>query len=225
MRAGVAEQYSIVKTTIPPEMDGLWDGPAWRAVTALDVAQFRPEGSDHRPVTSCKLQYSSTGIFGLFKVEDRYVRCVQTGFQSEVFKDSCVEIFLEPLPGKGYFNFEFSCGGSLLVHHVKNSTRTNGKFRDYERLDSNDDLQILRFHSAPESIEPEHQSAMTWFLEFFIPFTILEKYVGPIEPGRSWRGNLFKCGDETSHPHWASWSVLDELNFHMPQNFGVFQFK
>jgi len=35
------------------------------------------------------------------------------------------------------------------------------------------------------------------------------------------RGNFFKCGDETSHPHWASWSpISEELNFHRPETFG-----
>ncbi len=225
MRTGIVPRYDITKAKIEPEMSGLWDGPAWHSVTQLGIDNFRIESSDHRPVTSCKLQYSKLGLFGLFKVEDRYVRCVHTGFQSDVYKDSCVEIFLEPFPGKGYFNFEFSCGGSLLVFHVKDPLRSNGGFRDSEPLDSQDDLQVLRFHSAPESIEPEQQSAKTWFLEFFIPFTIFEKYVGPLQSMASWKGNLYKCGDETSHPHWASRAPLDELNFHRPQNFGVFRFK
>ncbi|MCD6337129.1 MAG: hypothetical protein J7M01_02720, partial [Candidatus Marinimicrobia bacterium] len=37
-------------------------------------------------------------------------------------------------------------------------------------------------------------------------------------------GNLYKCGDKTSHPHWASWSPIDKLNFHQPKHFGEFVF-
>jgi len=43
--------------------------------------------------------------------------------------------------------------------------------------------------------------------------------------GTEWRANCFKCADETSHPHWASWAPIGEaLNFHQPQYFGVFHF-
>ena len=39
--------------------------------------------------------------------------------------------------------------------------------------------------------------------------------------GQVWRANLYKCGDQTSHPHWASWAPIGEaLNFHQPGFFG-----
>ena len=41
---------------------------------------------------------------------------------------------------------------------------------------------------------------------------------------QAWRGNLYKCGDRTSHPHWAAWSPVDELNFHLPRCFGTLRF-
>jgi hypothetical protein len=41
-----------------------------------------------------------------------------------------------------------------------------------------------------------------------------------IEKGNLWRANFYKCGDDTSHPHWAAWSPVDELNFHLPRCFG-----
>ena len=43
---------------------------------------------------------------------------------------------------------------------------------------------------------------------------------------RRWRGNAFKCADETSHPHWASWAPIGEaLNFHAPGWFGDLDFE
>jgi len=220
-----SRRYTIKAVTIEPELQGLWDGPSWTSITPLEIAEFRPEGSDHRPVSHCKLQYSNLGLFGIFKVQDRYVRCVHTAFQSDVFKDSCVEIFLEPKPGRGYLNFEFNCGGSLLAFHVIDPTRTKSGFKDYAVLDSNDDSLIKRFHSLPVRIEPEDPAEQTWYLEFLIPFTVLEKYVGSMDEQKSWRANLYKCGDETSHPHWAAWSPIDELNFHAPENFGSLIFE
>ena len=51
------------------------------------------------------------------------------------------------------------------------------------------------------------------------PGIILVQYCGgaPPVPGDRWRANFYKCGDETSHPHWASWSPVGRLDFHRPQ--------
>ncbi|MCH8859253.1 MAG: hypothetical protein IID54_06710 [Proteobacteria bacterium] len=37
----------------------------------------------------------------------------------------------------------------------------------------------------------------------------------------NWRGNFYKCGDKTSHPHWGMWSpITNRLSFHQPALFG-----
>ena len=37
-----------------------------------------------------------------------------------------------------------------------------------------------------------------------------DQYFGDIQPtlSRGWRGNFYKCADESSHPHWASWAPI-----------------
>ena len=41
-----------------------------------------------------------------------------------------------------------------------------------------------------------------------------------------WFDTFFKCADESSHPHWASWSPLGaELNFHTPEYFQELYFE
>jgi hypothetical protein len=76
-------------------------------------------------------------------------------------------------------------------------------------------------------VEPEIQEPTTWFIEFRIPISLLEKYVGPIgDPrGQRWTANFYKCGDKTSHPHWISWAPVDQLNFHLPRCFGPIVFE
>ena len=71
-----------------PALRGLWDGPAWMRADTLELAHFRPEGSGYRPKTCVKLLYTAEGIFGIFRVEDRYVRCVRTRYGDPVYKDS-----------------------------------------------------------------------------------------------------------------------------------------
>ena len=220
-------QYIVRSAAVKPDLTGHWDGPAWDQAETLELIHFRPEGSDHKPKTSVRLLYNSSGIFGIFRIEDHYVRSIHTKYLSPVYKDSCVEFFVKPKQDKGYFNFEFNCGGALLCTYIVDPTRTPEGFRDFLKLSEEDGKQILIYHSMPDIVELEITEAVTWFLEFFIPFSLLEQYVGSIGnvSNQSWHANFYKCGDETSHPHWASWTPLPEKNFHMPECFGTLSFE
>ncbi|MEW6488453.1 MAG: carbohydrate-binding family 9-like protein, partial [Thermodesulfobacteriota bacterium] len=79
-----------------------WEGSAWAPAETLELACFRPEGSPHRPRTRARLLYGDARLFGIFRVEDRYVRSRHTRYGDPVYRDSCVEVFLDPRPGKGY---------------------------------------------------------------------------------------------------------------------------
>ena len=218
--------YPLYPATRRPEFKGRWDGAAWLKTPVLGIDQFRPESSRHRPVVQAKLLYGLEGIFGLYRVQDRFVRCVYRRYQDPVYNDSCVEFFVQPRSDKGYFNFEFSCGGALRASYIEDPTRIGRGFRAYTRLTKQDSRQLTIYHSLPSLVDPECEEDVTWFLEFFIPSELLEKYTGPVDtsPGSIWRANLFKCADQTSHPHWAAWSPVDDLNFHLPHCFGKLQF-
>ena len=207
-------------------MHGLWDDAVWRRIESIAVNCFRPEGSDHRPRTFCKLLYNDQNLFGIFRVEDQFVRCIHKGFQDDVWKDSCVELFIQPAGSAAYFNFEFNCGGVLLASYVTNPARTNGRLQGFVPLTTDDDRQIPRFASLAPAVEPEITDPVTWHLEFCLPFAVLENYIEtlPNRPGQIWRANFYKCGNETSHPHWASWMPLAQRNFHDPTSFGSIEF-
>jgi hypothetical protein len=210
-----------------PRLEDGWDHPAWAAAEPLELASFRPEGSDHRPRTRARLAWEDTGLCGLFRVEDRHVRSVHTRFGEPVYEDSCVEIFLQPKPGRGYLNFEMNAGGALLACHVTDHRRTADGFAAFTRLTEADGGRVAVRSTLPRVIEPEIDGPLDWQLSFFVPTALLEAFVGPIGPlaGQEWRANLFKCGDRTSHPHWASWCPVDELNFHLPHCFGTLRFE
>ena len=209
--------YTISKIT-----SGLVD-KAWSSLPAAEVNQFLPQSSRHRPLTIARLAHDGLNLCGRFEVEDQYVRSVRTGYGSEVWKDSCVEFFVEPKLGRGYFNFEFNCGGAFLVNHIVDPTRTPTGFKKFTRLPEAVAKQVRVRSSLPPVVEPEIIQATDWTLEFHIPFALLEEYVGALGEmtGQLWRGNFFKCAEENSHPHWAAWSPVSEFNFHLPQCFGT----
>ena len=220
-------RYTVRYATVRPALKGEWRGPAWARAETLEVAHFRPGSSDHRPRTLARVLWDELGLYGLFQVQDRYVRCAHSGYMAPTYLDSCVEIFIQPKGDKGYLNFEFSCGGSLLCFYIVDPTRVPGGFQDFSPLTESDGSQVTIYHSMPSRVEPEITESTEWYLEFFIPFSMLEKWVGPLSPvgGQEWRANLYKCGDQTSHPHWASWAPLDETNFHLPRCFGTIWFE
>ncbi|WP_176013003.1 carbohydrate-binding family 9-like protein [Victivallis sp. Marseille-Q1083] len=203
------------------ELSAGWDSPCWADVEPIKIEYFRPESSDHRPVVRCKLQHDDFGLYGLFQVQDRFVRCVADHFQDSVCQDSCVELFIEPPGSQGYFNFEFSGNGQYLIYHVRDARRTSSGFADYSALTAEEGAKVKVFHTLPDRVEPELAEPVTWRLGFFIPFSLIAGRVGITRPvhNQTWRANLFKCGDQTSHPHWASWQLVEELNFHAPESF------
>ncbi|NTW76636.1 MAG: hypothetical protein HGB33_02455 [Syntrophaceae bacterium] len=220
------KKYNIMYTSQPPAINSLWDSGTWKNIPALEIDCFRKESSSHRPQTRCKLLYDREIIYGIFHVIDQYVRCVHTEFQSEVYKDSCVEFFLQPKASSNYFNFEFNCGGALLASYVADPTRIDGKVSEFIPLTPEDNREIKRYSSLPATVESEITRPITWFLGFSIPFAVLTRYttIPPDVGSQIWRANFYKCGNETSHPHWGSWSPVHELNFHLPADFGEIHF-
>lgn len=67
-----------------------------------------------------------------------------------------------------------------------------------------------------------------WSVTAGIPATLLGKVYGSdpavFTPGYSFRGNFYKCGDETAVPHYGMWNPVctDKPDFHRPEYFGDF---
>lgn len=216
---------------------------AWSHSDLADVLNFHPQSSSHRPKTLVRCLAQSRSLHVWFNVNDRFVRCVHTGYQSRVSRDSCVEFFIKPANAKGYFNFEVNCGGTLLLYYITDPTRAvtphgrgdagNGSgasvrlFQAYEEVPARLGSLVRIEHSLPPVVDPEITADTEWNVVLTIPFEVMEPYTGPLfaDVGSSWRANFFKCGDDTSHPHWASWSDIGEtLRFHQPDRFGWIDF-
>lgn len=185
------------------------------------LGQVRPESSEHRPETRFRVLHDATNLYVQFEVSDRYVRAVQTAYQAPVCTDSCVEFFVRPKADKGYFNFEVSAGGALLLYYVEDPTRTPNGLKGFTPVPEAWGRQVVIRSSLPAVVDPEIAGPVTWSVRYQVPFALFEAFVG--EVGRReavWRANFYKCGDKTSHPHWLSWSPVSALNFHLPECFG-----
>jgi hypothetical protein len=222
----MTNQAMVRRISQAPVVPGPQD-PVWHRAATLSIDRFRPEGSGHRPLTSLNLLHDDRVLYGLFQVEDQYVRCRHQHYGEPVYRDSCVEFFIQPKATLGYFNFEFNCGGAFLCNYITDETRVAGGFKECLKLSAEDVESVGITVSLPKIVEPEAVHPLSWWLAFTIPVSVVERFVGQVGPlsGQVWRANAFKCGDETSHPHWAAWSPVDQLNFHLPRCFGELVFE
>ena len=176
----------------------------------------------HTPVVSVKLFINEDTLQVKFFLIDKYVKSEVTDFNGPVCTDSCAEFFFS-VNGNGYFNFEINAGGTVHSSFIRNCERTSNGFRDYTYL-SEDDLRGIEIYSTmPKIVLPEIAQKTIWQLSYNIPLRTLEKYAGEFEiaVGTVWHGNLYKCADSTSHPHWLTYfPIIEGFNFHQPNFFG-----
>ena len=216
--------YLVKKANGPVDISADWNSPVWEKAVTQRLEVVFEKSSSHRPRTEIRMLYNDQTIYGLFRVEDRYVRAVQQNDQGSVCTDSCVEFFVSPAgPGpQKYFNFEMNCGGTLLL--FDNIDFRAGLYKPVPQADLD---TIRRFHTLPKIVEPEIQEPTTWRLGFAIPIAFFVKYasVDPKLSGQVWHANFTKCAGDTSHPHWLSWVKLSKLDFHLPKEFGELIFE
>lgn len=219
--------YTVHRASSSPADLLNFDAPFWEPAQILKIDHFYPQSSDHRPVVRAKLLHDEQNIYIVFDVQDQFVRVVAKGYQSAVCRDACVEFFVRPKPDKAYLNFETSGGGAMLCYFIENHERTDGGFKKFAKVTDQWLDQIKVLHTLPPRVEPEIAEPTHWSLAYAIPRTLIEAHVGPLGTlaGQTWRANFFKCADDCSHPHWASWSPIEgKLNFHVPQYFGQITF-
>lgn len=135
----------------------------------------------------------------------------RTEFFSDVWCDSCLEFFASFDNTKtDYVNVEMN---SVSTSHI-----AFGKSR-YGRVKLTD---ITEKPFYVRSVVREGK----WSATAFIPFSDLEKIFGIdkslFKSGYSFRGNFYKCGDETPIEHYGVWNdiELDEADYHVPDYFG-----
>jgi len=177
-----------------------------------------PNQFPYKPLCSFVVAVSCTRLYVLFSVISKDLRAVNTSDLSPVAEDSCVEFFLQ-VPGQDeYWNFEFNCIGALNASH--RVTRTSPT-----RLTLDELASIERYSSCGAEAIEEQEGTFCWDLVVSIPLQLV-RLDGDNLPD-SVRGNFYKCGSKTSHPHYVSWSPIEtsKPDFHTPDCFGTLWFR
>ncbi len=214
-----APVYEAKKVSAQLRIDGKWNKKAWKGVKSAEITHFIRAVPAFHPVTQVKLQYDEENIYVIFRVKDRYVRCITNKPNGPVWKDAAVEFFFCPdttMPTQ-YFNLEINCGGTALLGYRSQKPTV-------------EDLKtIVIAHSLPTIVDPEITEPVVWTLEYKIPLSTLEKYSRITRPAKGvrWKANFCKIAENNSNPHHMTWSPINapNPNFHMPQFFGTLEFQ
>lgn len=219
------DRYDVTRLTKSMTLDANWDKPEWSGVKEIQVARTMGNVPEFVPTVRAKMMYDDQHVYIIFKVKDRFVRSKATEINGRIWEDSCVEFFFAPdvSNAMAYFNLEINCGGVPLFH-FKDPAKPGAP------LPSVGDIQKIEIaHSMPKVVEPEVKKETTFTVEYRIPVSMLERYASVQKPtkGVRWNGNFYKCADQTSNPHWLTWSKVENPtpNFHLPQFFGHLYFQ
>ena len=223
--ANERRHYLVQRLAHPFIPDADWERPEWRDVDELVIDQFMGPVPGYVPTIRAKMLYHPDWLYVIFRVQDHYVRAVESRINGRVWEDSCVEFFFSPDPANppAYFNLEVNCAGVPLFH-FKDPARPGAA------LPSEADIQRIDIaHSVPGLVDPEIREPMTWTVGHRIPVDMLAVYstVERPAPGVKWGANFYKIGDKTSNPHWMTWSYIEHPvpNFHLPLQFGTITFR
>ena len=194
-------------------------GVAWQGARALRIDRFPWWTGGVRPATVVRMLYDHRALYVQFRCRDRHISAGQTRLNGDVFKDSCVELFLGP--GEEYFNVEINCCGTL---HLGCGDGRHGR-----RLIGADQARGIRIAtSVPAATKHESPDDASWWVAAAIPFSALSVLAGRAVRPRSgdvWRGNLYRCGGQTD-PQYACWNPVAAPgpDYHRPECFGRLRF-
>ena len=152
-------------------------------------------------------------------MEERYTAARVTEDNGQVWTDSCVEFFLE-LDDRGYYNFETTCIGRMLLGFRKPHAAA-------VHADARVMASVRRITTLPAEPFAEREGDSRWSVTLAIPPQALFRHDLKTWNGLEARMNLYKCGDNLSHPHFLSCRPIatEKPDFHRPEFFERVKFQ
>lgn len=193
----------------------------WSAAPALVIDCYPWDKDGYKPRVEVRCLYDDQSLHVKFTAYEKSITVRHFHINEPVYKDSCVEFFINPRPEKDprYLNFEINPLGVFLLEIGEGR---NGRQKII-------DVSDLSIRSSVDGESLHRYSGEYWTIELLIPFAFLEKYYGPLEidRGSKMAGNFYKCGDETPNPHYGCWNpIINETpDFHRPEFFGELIFE
>lgn len=192
----------LIKDTCPTD---------WSTVPCAHIDTYRWL-DDYAPKAWAQVVFvKDDGFYARMTCVESNPRAIYVDFYDHVYKDSCMEFFAAyDAQRDRYINIEINANAASRI--------SIGEGRgERERID-----HVI---GKPFDIKAEKNEG-SWSVLVHIPLTdICKAYdIAPsvFADGYRFRGNFYKCGDETEAPHFGMWNpVMTETpDFHRPEYFG-----
>ncbi len=173
----------------------------------------------YRPVVKFRIGHVSNQIWLKYYVQEKHILAQETQTNGDVYKDSCVEFFLS-LDGKNYYNFEFNCIGTIHIGYGPGRhSRTPVPSATAEKIQIESSLGNQPFAEKTGNFEWEIMIRIPLECFAFSQIDALDQKMAS--------ANFYKCGDETSEPHYVTWNPVGTASpdYHRPEYFGKVQFE
>jgi hypothetical protein len=156
-------------------------------------------GGEYRPTSYAQLGLlKDKGLYLKLTSFEKNPKVTGTEYGHKVHLDSCLEFFTSlnsesPL----YMNFEANAAGAFVMT---------------VRLNRND--EVRHAHTIEGLILPDVKPTINednWSVEVLFDFDTIEKMFGKritFEKGYVFKGNFYKCGDETEVEHYGMWAPI-----------------
>lgn len=191
----------------------------WKSVEQLIIKDYKWMENDYKPEVVIKALYSKNYFYLNYLVYEEKVTVSYTQINDPVFKDSCVEFFINLFPVKtqAYFNIEFNAIGVIKMGYGIKRKRT---------YLAEADLSMIKIITSIKKPMKGFHGSDSWSLICAIPIHLLEKISERLFHEEDAIGNFYKCGDETECRHYGMWSeVINSYpDFHLPEYFGTIRF-
>lgn len=216
-----------MKTLWIPRIDASSSSPLHEIAERLqsEGSRFRLEevpwsAYPYAPLAEVGIGHTDDAICVRYSVREQSVLAEKTETNAQVSEDSCVELFLSPVHSDLYYNFEWNCIGTCLAGV---GTERHGR----ELLPPEIIGGVRRISSLGDRPFAERRQETAWSLLAVIPVAAFVRHDIPQLSGAVMTGNLYKCGDRLSVPHYVTWSPIETPapDFHRPEQFGEIHFE
>ncbi len=171
----------------------------------------------YRPDTYCKIGVVNGNLVACLKCYEENPRAVFENRDDPVYKDSCLEFFVKPIPSKKeYINFECNSKSVFLCEIGE------GKY-DRKLL-----KEITSLSPVVESFKGEGANGAFWGVTITLTQELLKDVYQLSEVNFNIvECNFYKCGDDCDIPHYIAYSPVKTLppGFHNPDCFAKYKFK
>ncbi len=184
----------------------------WKAIPVAEVGTFRwLEG--YAPETVAQMVFVEDYGFVLrMECRESEPLARYRAYMDPVYTDSCLEFFADWAGDGRYINMEMNANGALLSciggdRHARTPVA---------EMTEEGYIFPVAARRYPDR----------WYVLATIPLELLTAILGApvtVAPGFAFRGNFYKCGDDTAIPHYGMWNPVEteKPDFHRPEFFGI----